>query len=109
MTIKLIVKKFNDFTQVCPVIARIEVESTNQEIPSINIFKHDRESDNYLGLDLSGEDGQYEYCSYCVEEGFLSPEKAEVFIENVLAEIKTEIAKHRGYKWEQEEEYTVEI
>ena len=107
--IKLTVKKFNDFTKVCPVIARIEVEETNQEIPSINIFKHDRESNNYLGLDLSGEDGQYEYCSYCVEEGFLSPEKAEVFIENVLAEIKTEIAKHRGYKWEQEEEYTVEI
>ena len=107
--IKLTIKKFNDFTQVCPVIARIEVESTNQEIPSTNIFKHDRESNNYLGLDLSGEDGQYEYMSYNIEEGFLSPESAEAFIERILADIRTEVAKHRGYKWEQEEEYIVEI
>jgi len=107
--IKLTVKKFNDFTNVNPVIARIEVESTNQEIPSINIFKHDRESNNYLGLDLSGKDGHYEYVSYCVEEGFLNPESANEFIERILTEIKEEVAKHRGQKWEKEEEYTVEI
>jgi len=105
----LTVKKFNDFTQVCPVIARIEVTETNQEIPTSNIFQHDKESNNFIKVDLSCEDTQYEYTSYCVEEGFLSPESANDFIEKILNDIKTEVAKHRGQKWEQEEEYQIEI
>ena len=109
MTIKLIVKKFNDFTQVCPVIARIEVEETNQEIPSTNIFRLDSESNNFMKVDLSGDDDQYFYSSYAVEEGFLTPEQAEKFIENTLTEVREAIAQHRRQKWEQEEEYTVEI
>jgi len=90
MTIKLIVKKFNDFTQVCPVIARIEVEETNQEIPTTNIFRLDSESNNFMKVDLSGDDDQYFYSSYAVEEGFLNPESTNNFIERVLAEIKEE-------------------
>ena len=109
MTIKLIVKKFNDFTQVCPVIARIEVEETNQEIPTTNIFRHDSESNDFMKVDLSGDSEQYHYSSYAVEEGFFTPTEAEAFIEKTLVEIKAEVAKHRGQKWEKEEEYTVEI
>ena len=107
--IKLTVKKFNDFTQVCPVIARIEVEETNQEIPTMNIFRHDSESNDFMKVDLSGDNDQYYYSSYAIEEGFLTPEQAEEFIEKTLTEIKEEVAKHRGQKWNKEEEYTVEI
>jgi len=109
MTIKLTVKKFNDFTNVNPVIARIEVTSTNNEIPTTNIFRHDSESNNFMKIDFSGDNDQHSYSSYAVEEGFFTPAEANNFIENTLAEIKTEVAKHRGQKWKEEEEYTVEI
>jgi len=107
--IKLTVKKFNDFTQINPVIACIQVAETNQEIPTSNIFRHDSESNNFMKVDLSGDDDQYYYSSYEVKEGFSTPEKAEEFITKTLLEITEAISRHRGSHWEQEEEFTVEI
>ena len=107
--IELTVKKFNDFTRVCPVVARIEVKEINQDIPSINIFRHDVDSQNFMKVDISGDDGQYHYSTYYVEEGFLTPEEAEVFIKKTLSEIREEVNRHRGSQWENEEEYIVEI
>jgi len=107
--IELTVKKFNDFTRNCPVVARIEVKEINQEIPSINIFRHDVDSQNFMKVDLSGDDGQYHYSTYYVNEGFSTPEEAEGFIEKTLLKIREEVNRHRGSQWEQEEEYTVEI
>jgi len=107
--IELTVKKFNDFTRFCPVVTRIEVKEINQDIPSINIFRHDIDSQNFMKVDLSGEDGQYHYSTYYVEEGFLTPEEAEGFIEKTLAEIREAVNRHRGSQWENEEEYVVEI
>jgi len=107
--IKLTVKKLNDFTNVCPVIARIEVTETNQEIPTTNIFRHDRESNNFMKVDLSGDNDQYHYSSYAVEEGFMSPEGANEFIEKTLEEIREEVNRHRGCQWDEESEYIVKI
>jgi len=107
--IKLTVKKFNDFTNAYPIIARIEVEEINNEIPTNNIFQHDKESDNFMKVNISGDDDQYCYSSYYVEEGFLFTEQAEEFIKKVLAEVREAVNRHRCCQWEEESEYTVEI
>jgi len=103
------VKRFNDFTCVCPVRIRIEVKETNKEIPSINIFKHDKESNNFIEVDIAGYNDYCMYSSHVVEKGFLKPDNANKFVADIIANIKEEVNKHKGYHWEEESEEIIEI